>query len=165
MLPRAAQKTDLERRLSDCFYEAAKAIAKFLYTKIEERYAELPKEPKYEKRKNALMDEVKSILNEHRNLVLRDIAPNFVIEERSEPVGPDEKLSKHDACVHDLTVKNVFAQCVKHFLAWLPEFVHAENVASCEEVIVRLSVIQRDKLESDLRNFKFTAKKIIAPKR
>jgi hypothetical protein len=160
-----ARLSDAARSAGDRFYFAGSALASFVYSKIEERYAVLPDEAKYLKRKNTLMAEAKGILNEHRNQVVEAILPNYDVwfRGKGEELADEEPLPEVDAFVRDLMVKNVFVMLVRTFSAWLPEFVSKDQLESSEETLTRLSLVQREKLESELRNYRFGAKKIIAP--
>src|SRR6185437_15924853 len=135
------------------WYYNAVPLAKFVYSKIEERFA-LAREKYFAeanaqgmdpesrrgedallRRKQALLAEAKSILNEHRNKVFETVLPLFdVIERRGSEntLGDGEELPEADQHVHDYLIKNVFLMMTETYKAWLPEFVTPDQLDSAE---------------------------------
>lgn len=165
---RPQRLSDTQRQVADRFYHNATPLAKFIYLKITERYENLPKEAAYLKRKTALMEEAKGILNEHRNKIVEVVMPMFDVRPRLIGLGnayeDGQPLTEADSHAHDYFVRNVFAMLYRTYEAWLPEFVTAEQMGSCEETLRRLYGVHQERLESELRNWEFGFRKISAPR-
>jgi hypothetical protein len=111
------------------------------------------------------MDDAKSILNEHRNQATDAAIPLFDVwvRDKTELLSDSDPLPEPDTHARDYIVKNVFAMLCKTYAAWLPEFVHEDELKAAEETLSRIALIQREKLESELRNFGFGFKRVVAP--
>lgn len=149
------------RAAGDRWYYNAIPLAKYIYTKIEERFAGLPKDAAYEQRKQKLLGEAKSILNEHRNLIFESVLPLFDVTRVGEK---DRVYTEADEHAADYFVKNVFYKLAKTLRAWLPEFVHADQLEAAEETLTRLAVTHSELMTDELRNFAFGFRKVVTPK-
>jgi hypothetical protein len=156
------QNGPIAQQAGDVFWKCGVEVAKVIYTQIDARYP-------FAKRGSDLrigaahaqrMDEAKKILNEHRNEVIEAVLPLFDVRMRKE----GETLTEADVHANDYIVKNQFDTMVRTFKAWSDEFVEPENVKALENVIDKVAVIQRERLEGLLLNFAFGFRVIPAPK-
>jgi hypothetical protein len=166
--PRDGMHLDtVARGCGDRAYFAFKEIYRYVCSKIEERFDDLPKEIKYQKRFNALMGEAKSILNEQRNDVVEAVLPMFTVRLRplSNRYDDGQELLQHDQDAYDFIILNVLTILIQRYIDWLPEFVNAPDVETAEIMIRRIGETQKIKLARELRNYEFQAKIVVAPKR
>jgi hypothetical protein len=148
----------MARQVSDAFYRCTVEIAKVIYTQIDAR---LKSDPSFKDDHQARMEEARKILNEARNDVAEGILPRFDVELRRDT--SDEEPTKSDEVAHDYILKNVFDHTMRTFKAYSDLFVAAQDVATLDKVIDKVAIVQRERLEGWLVNYKFTAKVIVSP--
>lgn len=150
----------------DRWYFNAVPLRTFIQSKIEERFAELPREEKYLKRKAALLNEAKSMLNEHRNQIFEAVLPLFDVYTRSGDtlLAEGDALPEADTHARDYFVRNVFYMLAKTYSDWLPEFCSPEQLETADTTLQRIAQTQREKLERELRNFSFGFRRVVTPR-
>lgn len=166
--PRDGKNLDtVARGCGDRAYFAFKEVYRYVCTKIEDRFEELPKEAKYRKRFASLMAEAKSILNEQRNDIFLAVLPLFTVRIRAKNnlYDDDEPLQPADQDAHDYFIKNVCTVLIQTFVDYLPEFVAEDQIEQAEVMIRRIGETQKIKLARELRNYEFQFKRVIAPDR
>lgn len=149
------------RMVGDCFYNAATEIAKIYFVKIDERYAGRFQDPKLQDVHSKRFGECKTIRNEARNQVLKDVCPLFAVSVRKK----DDPATEADRHAHDYIVQNVFDFMVKTYHAWTSEFVTEDQIKSTDELVDNVAAVRREKLERELQNFTFQFRPIVAPPR
>lgn len=153
----------LAREVGDLWYYNALPLTKFLYSKIEDRYKQIlaesdlapSKKTAAIRRRDALMNEVKTILNEHRNQIFEAVLPMYTVTKRAKALPDGEALPEADQHVHDYFVRNVFYMLVKTYDAYVTEFVAEDEADAARKTIARLGQVHSEKLGQELRNYEF----------
>lgn len=151
-----AHLTAVSRQVSDLFYKCAVEIAKVVYRQLDVR---LQNNSDFSKDHRHRMEDAKTILNEARNDVAESILPLFDIAVR----GKEESLTDADLVARDYILRNVFDHMIRTFKAYSDSFAEESDVESLDKVIDKVATVQRDRLESWLVNYIFTAKVIETP--
>ena len=153
------------QKAGDCYWDAALQVAKVVYTRIDERYANRILDEKQRKSHAVKMGEAKKIIQEHRNQIFEAVLPLFHVADRKTgdqwAVFDPDSADKQSADKHaqDYFVRGVYHQMVETYIAWLPEFLGATNndeaLRDTEATIRRVAEAQKKTLASKLMNFKF----------
>lgn len=150
--PRSGQHLDaIARKAGDCFWRCSVEVAKVIYQKIDARYPNRTTNANDREVHRVKMDEAKKNLQENRNLIFEAVLPMFTVEYRH----PADDFTEADVHARDYFLNNCFTSLVRTYKAWMPEFVAEEDVAITEKVVDRVAAFQFDKMDQELRNFRF----------
>jgi hypothetical protein len=148
----------INQRIGDCFFIAINAIHQIYLQKIGERFPADSTDPEIKKQNRAKSEECKLLRNQARNAVLEAALPLYHITQRD--VGAADTPADLDAKA--IIIENVFDYAVKEFLAWTEEFVPFDQVSTVESVVMKSALVQREKLERELKNFTFAFRPLVA---
>jgi hypothetical protein len=149
------------QQAADVFYKCGVEVAKVVYTQIDARYpfSARSKDMRIGQEHMRRMDEAKRILNEQRNLVIKEILPMFDVRMRK----TNDLVTEADAHANDYIVKNAFDFMVKTFKAWSDRFVEQGDVETLDRTIDKVAAIAREQLEGKLVNFAFSFRPVPLP--
>lgn len=148
------------RAVGDRFYACAVEVAKVLYKKIDARYPNRATDAAEKKLHDTHFDEARSTLNEHRNMVIKDVLPMFEVNARPKGVA-DTTADEHAS---DYIVRNAFFSMVRTLLSWIPAFVESDDIEVTTKIVSSIADLQSDKLAGELKNFAFRFRPVVAPK-
>lgn len=145
------------QKVGDVWWKCGNEVAKILYKKIDERYADRMTSRDSANKHKVRMDDAKRILQENRNEVFEAVLPLFHITLRD---GGD--TTEADQHAHDYLVKNLFSVLVSTYLAWADELAGPHDAEATKTLVRNIGDVQRERLEGMLLNFAFHFRPVIA---